>query len=220
MLLLTISMLAMQVMVNLLMDLLERIAREAAFILELECKDTLTVAEINIAAKLGCRVGKDRENACSSFLEVNLVRYASLKYAHSMAKIKLHPSLSSVTAVTRWHAFKRQGLWDSWRARKRRICGAHVRGDVSVRGNPVWNLWMHVLKLKKVMDDIADCVIEKRVGWGHCLVYTLQLHVHTCIYSVHTVHIYIQAFLSHAMIQTCIYMAHTFTVLYIQYYTL
>ena len=38
----TISMLAMQVMVDLVMDLLDRIATEAASILELEGKDTLT----------------------------------------------------------------------------------------------------------------------------------------------------------------------------------
>ena len=46
----TISMRAMQVMVDMVMDLLDRIAREAASILELECKDTLTVDAINTAA--------------------------------------------------------------------------------------------------------------------------------------------------------------------------
>ena len=55
----TISMRAMQVMVDMVMDLLERIAREAASILELGLKDTLTVDAINTAAKLVCRDGKD-----------------------------------------------------------------------------------------------------------------------------------------------------------------
>ncbi len=48
---------AMQVMVDMVMDLLDRIAREAAFILELEGKDTVTLDEnheINTAAKLVC----------------------------------------------------------------------------------------------------------------------------------------------------------------------
>ena len=55
---------------------------------------------------------------------------------------------------------KEVGLWDSRRARKRWICGARERGDVCGRGNPVW---MHVLKLGKVMDEIAEHVVEKRV---------------------------------------------------------
>ncbi len=59
----------MQVMVDMVMDLLDRIAREAASILELELKDTLTVNVINTAAKLLRRDGKDRENACCPFLE-------------------------------------------------------------------------------------------------------------------------------------------------------
>ncbi len=81
---LTISKRAMPVMVDMVMDLLDRIAREAASCLELECKDTLTVDAINTAAKLVCRDGKDRENACSPFLEMNLVRYASSKYTQYM----------------------------------------------------------------------------------------------------------------------------------------
>ena len=43
---------AMQVMVDLVMDLLDRIATEAASILELEGKDTLNVAEIKTGARL------------------------------------------------------------------------------------------------------------------------------------------------------------------------
>ncbi len=57
------------------------------------------------------------------------------------------------------------GRWDSRRARKRRICGAHVLGDVSVSCNPVL-VWVHVLKLRKVADEIAEHVVEKRVRQG------------------------------------------------------
>ena len=59
--------------------------------------------------------------------------------------------------------WKEVGLWDSRRARKSRICGAHERGDVCGRGNPVW---MHVLKLGKVVDEIAEHFVEKRVRRG------------------------------------------------------
>jgi hypothetical protein len=79
----TISMLAMQVMGD--------IALEAASILELERKDTLTVDAINTAAKLVCRDGKDGENACRPFLELNLVRYGSFKYTHYMDNIEPNP---------------------------------------------------------------------------------------------------------------------------------
>ena len=48
----TISMRAMQVMVDLVMDLLDRIATEAASILELEGKDTLTLSEVKTGARL------------------------------------------------------------------------------------------------------------------------------------------------------------------------
>ena len=41
--------------------------------------------------------------------------------------------------------------------------GAHERRDVCGRGNPVW---MHVLKLGKVVDEIAEPVIEKHVCRG------------------------------------------------------
>ncbi len=67
------------------MDLLDRIAREAASILELERKDTLTVDAINTAAKLVCRDGKDGDNARSPFLEMNLVCYATSKYTQYMS---------------------------------------------------------------------------------------------------------------------------------------
>ncbi len=49
-----ISMRVMQVMLDLLMDLLDRLAREAASIFELEGKDTMTVKAINTAVKLVC----------------------------------------------------------------------------------------------------------------------------------------------------------------------
>ena len=72
----TILMRAMpvQVMVDLVMDLLDRIAMEAASILELEGKKTLAVAEINTGARLVLRDGKDGEHVCRPFLEMNLVR--------------------------------------------------------------------------------------------------------------------------------------------------
>ena len=78
----TISMRAMQVMVDLVMDLLDRIATEAASILELEGKDTLTVEAILTGARLALRDSKDGEHACRPFLEINLVRFASQKYTH------------------------------------------------------------------------------------------------------------------------------------------
>ncbi len=43
------------------------------------------------------------------------------------------------------------------------LCGAHVRDDVRVRGNPVW---MHVLRIGKVADEIAEHFVEKRVRLG------------------------------------------------------
>jgi hypothetical protein len=48
-------MLAMQVMVDLVMDLLDRIASETTFILELEGEETLTVDEIHTGARLVLR---------------------------------------------------------------------------------------------------------------------------------------------------------------------
>ena len=76
----TISMRAMQVMVDLVMDLLDRIATEAASILELEGKDTLTLAEVKTGARLTLRDGKNGEHACQHYLELNLVNYAKKKY--------------------------------------------------------------------------------------------------------------------------------------------
>ncbi len=69
----------MQVMVDLVMDLLDKIAREAASILELEGKETVTVDEIHTGARLVLQDGKDRENACSHLLDLNLVRCATYR---------------------------------------------------------------------------------------------------------------------------------------------
>ena len=92
----------MLLMVDLVMDLLDMIAMEAASIRKLEGKELLTVAEINTGARLVLRESKDGEHACRPFLEMNLVRYASLKYTQYMACIDpLPPSSSSVTAVMR-----------------------------------------------------------------------------------------------------------------------
>ncbi len=62
---------------------------------------TLTVDEFNTAAKLVRGDGKDRANACRPFLEMNLVRYASLKYNYYMANIGPPPPLPSVKAEIR-----------------------------------------------------------------------------------------------------------------------
>ncbi len=83
----TISIRAMQVMVDMVMDLLDRVAREAASILELEVKpsETLTVDEIHTSARLVLQEGKDRENACRPLLKLNLVRYVTLKFTQYMS---------------------------------------------------------------------------------------------------------------------------------------
>jgi hypothetical protein len=77
---LVILMRAMQVMVALVMDLLDRIASKAASILELRGKETLTVDEIHTGARLVLLDCKDGVNACSPLLDLNLVHYATLKY--------------------------------------------------------------------------------------------------------------------------------------------
>ncbi len=79
-----ILMLAMQIMVDLVMDLLDRIASEAASILELEGKETLTINEISTGARLALLDCKDRENACHPLLDLNLVCYTALKYTQYM----------------------------------------------------------------------------------------------------------------------------------------
>ena len=64
----TILMLAMQVMVNLVKDLLDRIATEEASILELEGKETLTAVVINTGARLVLRDYKDGEESMHAVL--------------------------------------------------------------------------------------------------------------------------------------------------------
>ncbi len=82
----TISMRAMQVMIDLVMDLLNRIARQAASILELEDKDTMNVAEINTATKLVCRDGKEGERILSFLgdepLALRLIKAYSIHRQH------------------------------------------------------------------------------------------------------------------------------------------
>jgi hypothetical protein len=58
-------MLAMQVMVDMVKDLLDRIAREATSILKLGGQDTLTVDGIHTGARLVLQDSTDGENACS-----------------------------------------------------------------------------------------------------------------------------------------------------------
>ena len=74
------------------MDLLNQIAWMAS-ILELEGKDTLTVAEINTTAKLVYQDCKEGGNACSHYLEMNLVRYATFPLEHRrMTRRAAHPA--------------------------------------------------------------------------------------------------------------------------------
>ena len=64
------------------------IATEAASILELEGKDTLTLAEVKsvkTGARLTLRDGKEGEHACQHYLELNLVNYANKKYTQYMS---------------------------------------------------------------------------------------------------------------------------------------
>ncbi len=80
------------------MDLLNQncyqIARMASILeLELEGRDTLTGAEINTMAKLVCQDCKEGGNACSPFLEMNLVRYATFPLEHRrMTRRAAHPA--------------------------------------------------------------------------------------------------------------------------------
>ncbi len=86
----TILMRAMQVMVDMVMDLLDRnhrIVREAASILELEGKETLTVAAINTGARLVCRDGKDGDNQCIQPLPGAEPRALRLIKVHSMHEL-------------------------------------------------------------------------------------------------------------------------------------
>ncbi len=77
-----ILMRAMQVMVDLVID---RTASEAASILEQEGKKTLTINEISTGTRLALLDSKDRENACHPLLDLNLVRFPTLKYTQYMS---------------------------------------------------------------------------------------------------------------------------------------
>jgi hypothetical protein len=71
----------MQVMLDMIMDLMNRIAREAANVFELEDRRTLTSTGIITASILITRDGKDAWCG-STMLEMNFVRYASCKYTN------------------------------------------------------------------------------------------------------------------------------------------
>ncbi len=80
----TISMRAMQVVMDLVIDLLDRIASEAASILKLKGKEILTVDEIHTGARLVLQDCKDRVSACHPLWDWNLVRYATSNYTQYM----------------------------------------------------------------------------------------------------------------------------------------
>ncbi len=80
-----ISMRAIQVMVDLVIDLLDRIASEAASILKLEGKEILTVHEIHTGARLVLQDCKDGVSACHPVRDWNLVRYATSNYTQYMS---------------------------------------------------------------------------------------------------------------------------------------
>jgi histone H3/H4 len=74
-----ISMWAMQIMLDMMMDLMNKIAREAAMILEKDSQRTLTVHDIATAASLILRDGKDA-HSCTTMLELNISAYANYRY--------------------------------------------------------------------------------------------------------------------------------------------
>jgi hypothetical protein len=79
---LKIGMLAMQIMPDMMMDLMNKIAREAAMILEKDGQRTLTVHGIVTAASLILRDGKDAHwpHSCTTMLEMNIKEYANYLY--------------------------------------------------------------------------------------------------------------------------------------------
>jgi hypothetical protein len=70
---------AMQIMLDMMMDLMNKIAREAAMILERDGRRTLTVHDIATAASLILRDGKDA-HSCTTMLEMNIEAYANYRY--------------------------------------------------------------------------------------------------------------------------------------------
>ena len=74
-----IGMRAMQIMLDMMMDLMNKIAREAAMILEKDGRRTLTVHDIATAASFILRDGKDA-HSCTTMLEMNIKAYANYWY--------------------------------------------------------------------------------------------------------------------------------------------
>ncbi len=70
---------AMQIMLDMMMDLMNKIALEAAIILEKDGRRTLTVHDITTAASLILRDGKDA-HSCTSMLELNIRAYTNYRY--------------------------------------------------------------------------------------------------------------------------------------------
>ena len=62
-----------------MMNLMNKIAREAAMILEKDSRRTLTVHDIATAASLILRDGKDA-HSCTTMLEMNIKAYANYRY--------------------------------------------------------------------------------------------------------------------------------------------
>ncbi len=73
------SMLVMQIMLDMIMDLMERIAWEAATIVEMEGQRTFTSKEILTASRLILCDDKEAVHG-SAVLEQNFVRYETIKY--------------------------------------------------------------------------------------------------------------------------------------------
>jgi hypothetical protein len=74
-----IGMRAMQIMLDMMMDLMNKIAWVAAMILEKDGRRTLTVHDIATAASLILCDGKDA-HSCSIMLEMNIKAYANYLY--------------------------------------------------------------------------------------------------------------------------------------------
>ena len=70
---------AMQIMLDMMMDLMNKIAREAAMILEKDGRRTLTVHDIATAASLILRDDKDA-HSCTTMLEMNIKAYTNYLY--------------------------------------------------------------------------------------------------------------------------------------------
>ncbi len=83
----TISMRAMQVMVDLVMDLLDMIAREADSIFELESKETLTIDEIppyRCKTRIARRQGQRESLPSSPAAEPPALRHINVHSIHEL----------------------------------------------------------------------------------------------------------------------------------------